>query len=259
MRTFNKPISRPNVTPALLQKGRELIDDAGTIAILTGAGISTDSGIPDFRGPRGVWTLSPQKEQDSNINSYMMSEDIRRRGWGSGGINRLGDLKPNEGHKALVSLADKTIALVTQNIDGLHQAAGFPADKVVEAHGNSRQCACCICGEVNDIKYALDQVWAGDLDPRCGTCGGPLKANVVFFGETLDQGNLIRMWDAAWDCDLLLVVGTSLKVPPVREMVPQARSKGATVVILNQQSTELDHLSHLSLRGSISEILPQLV
>lgn len=238
-----------------------MIESAERIAVLTGAGISTDSGIPDFRGPRGVWTLDSSAEATTNINSYMTSVEVRRRCWSPGGLNRLGNAKPNVAHEALVRLEQtgKLLALVTQNVDGLHQAAGSSPDLVVEAHGNVRFCECCFCADKWPMEHALKKVAAGDLDPSCDSCGGPLKAAVVFFGEMLKERDITRFLDAAWDCDLLIAIGTTLQVPPVCTMVPEARNKGAKIMIINGQSTVMDSKAHMRLRGPIGEILPQLM
>jgi NAD-dependent deacetylase len=240
---------------------RGWIDDATTVVVLTGAGISTDSGIADFRGPKGVWTRNPEAEKRATLQYYMSDPAVRRKSW----LDRLDHpawaAEPNAGHRALVELErrGKLDTLVTQNIDGLHQAAGSDPARIVEVHGTMHEVVCMSCGERAPMQRALDRVRAGEDDPDCRTCGGILKSATISFGQNLVADDLARAADAARRCDLLLAVGSTLSVYPVADMVPVARMGGALVVIVNGSETAMDHLADAVLRGSISEVLPSLV
>lgn len=255
-----KPIIRNNVTPQALVRAASLIRDVDNIVVLTGAGISTDSGIPDFRGPQGLWTTNPASANTSNINTYLTDKSVRIASWRRGGLFAMG-AKPNEGHECITRLynAGKLQLLVTQNIDGLHQAAGIPQDKIVEAHGHLREYECCNCGTDGPMWELQNRLDAGEEDPECTLCGGILKAKVVMFNELLDLDDIRRFTEATETCDLLLVVGTSLNVPPVNGMVKSAHYHGAYVIIVNAQSTPKDHYATLSLRGQIGDILPAII
>jgi NAD-dependent deacetylase len=240
---------------------RGWIDDTTTVVVLTGAGISTDSGIADFRGPNGIWTRNPDAEKRATLQYYMSDPAIRRKSW----LDRLDHpawaAEPNPGHRALVELErrGKLDTLVTQNIDGLHQAAGSDPARIVEVHGTMHEVVCMSCGERAPMQRALDRVRAGEDDPDCRTCGGILKSATISFGQNLVADDLARAADAARRCDLLLAVGSTLSVYPVADMVPVARMGGALVVIVNGSETAMDHLADAVLRGSISEVLPALV
>jgi len=240
---------------------RGWIDAARRVVALTGAGISTDSGIPDFRGPRGLWTRDPAAEKMATLDHYMNDAEVRRRAWAT----RLGlgdqSCQPNPGHRALVELEarGKLHALITQNVDGLHQRAGTSPQLVVEIHGTLHEVVCMACGKHSDMQHALERVRAGEEDPACRSCDGILKPAAIYFGQDLVAEDLARAERAARDCDLLMAVGTSLAVYPAAEVVPIARAAGARVVIVNAEPTEMDPLAHAVLHGSISELLPRLV
>ncbi len=240
---------------------REWIDQTDRIVVLTGAGISTDSGIADFRGPNGIWTKNPAAEKAATLQHYVSDPAARRAAW----RNRLGSagktIEPNRGHEALVHLErrGKLIALITQNIDGLHHRAGTDPDRLIEVHGHTREVVCLSCGERAPMERALARVEAGEDDPPCRTCGGILKAATISFGQSLVEADLVRADAAARTCDLLLAVGTTLGVYPAANVVPLAKRHGARIVILNGEPTEMDDLADVVLRGSISELLPVLV
>jgi NAD-dependent deacetylase len=244
-----------------IAQARAWIAAAARIVVLTGAGISTDSGIPDFRGPQGLWTRNPGAERTATLSHYMAEPETRRRAW----QNRLdiasGTARPNPGHDALVELERRGTldTLVTQNVDGLHHAAGSDPDRIVEVHGNVREVVCMACAERGPMQAALDRVRAGEDDPPCLSCGGILKSATISFGQNLVPDDLIRADAAARRCDLLLAVGSTLGVYPVADMVPVARGAGALVVIVNGSPTAMDHLADLVLRGRIGEILPRVV
>jgi NAD-dependent protein deacetylase/lipoamidase len=240
---------------------RGWIERAERIVVLTGAGISTDSGIPDFRGPQGVWTKDPAAERQATLDVYMSDPDVRRRSWRTRLEHPARTAEPNAGHRALVALEQRGSldALVTQNIDGLHHAAGSDPERIVEIHGNVREVMCMECGDRAPMERALDRVRAGEDDPPCRSCGGILKSATISFGQMLVVEDLQRADRAARHCDLLLAVGTTLAVYPIADMVPVARSAGARVVVVNGSETAMDHLADAVLRGPIGEILPRLV
>ena len=244
-----------------MQRVRGWIDAAGRVVVLTGAGISTDSGIPDFRGPQGVWTKNPEAEKQATLQHYVADKDVRKRAWKSRLEMFERKAEPNAGHRALVALEQrgKLDTLITQNVDGLHQAAGSSPARVVEVHGTTREVTCLACGERAPMERALARVRAGEEDPPCRTCGGILKSATISFGQGLVQEDIARADRAARTCDLMLAIGTKLSVWPVAGVVPVAKEAGARVVILNAEPTEMDALADVVLRGSIGEILPRLV
>jgi NAD-dependent deacetylase len=228
------------------------------VAVLTGAGISTDSGIPDFRGPNGVWTRNPAAERASTLSAYLGEPEVRRAAWQARLRSPLAEARPNAGHHAVVHLERRGLlgTLVTQNTDGLHEAAGTNPERIVEIHGNGRRVVCWDCGEKAPMERALDRVRAGEADPPCRSCGGILKSDAILFGQSLVHDDLVRAEQAARDCELLLAVGTTLAVYPAAGMVPIAKRAGARVVIVNAEPTELDHVADAVLRGQIGELLP---
>jgi NAD-dependent deacetylase len=245
---------------SLLDKARDLIDAAECVVVLTGAGISTDSGIPDFRGPQGVWTLNPKAERMSDIRYYVADPEVRRLSWQSRLAHPAWDAEPNSGHRALVELErrGKLHALVTQNIDGLHQRAGNARERVIEVHGTLHKAVCLSCGWRGPMQDVLDRVRAGDEDPVCETCSGILKSDTISFGQPLVPGVITRAMDAAASTDCLLCVGTSLQVYPIAAAVPSAKAAGAHVVIVNAQPTAFDDIADVKLSNPISEVLPLL-
>jgi NAD-dependent deacetylase len=245
----------------LVGQVRGWIDAAQRVVALTGAGISTDSGIPDFRGPRGVWTKNPEAEKQATIQHYVADPEVRRRAWRSRVDSPAWSAQPNAGHRALVALErrGKLDTLITQNVDGLHQAAGSSPARVVEVHGTWREVMCLACGERAPMERALARVRAGEEDPPCRTCGGILKSATISFGQGLVAEDIARADRAARGCDLMLAIGTKLSVWPVAGVVPTAKDAGARVVILNAEPTEMDALADVVLRGSIGELLPSLV
>ncbi|HCB34912.1 MAG TPA: NAD-dependent deacetylase [Acidimicrobiaceae bacterium] len=257
---WQNDLAGPEDDPAVAAVAR-LVDDAARVTVLTGAGISTDSGIPDFRGPQGIWTKNPEAERQSTLANYVADAEVRRAVWRSRLDHRALSAEPNAGHRALVRLEQrsKLVALITQNVDGLHQLAGVRADKVVEVHGTIREVACLTCDYRDDIAVAFDRVRRGDDDPACPECGGILKSATISFGQSLVQRDLLRAQLAAENCDVMLAVGTTLAVWPVAAVVPAAVEAGAEVVIVNAEPTEMDHLARYVLRHPISRTLPLLV
>lgn len=244
-----------------LEDARSLVQGASRVVVLTGAGISTDSGIPDFRGPSGVWTKDPAAEKASHIDNYLSDPEVRRRAWRTRAQSPAWTAEPNAGHRALVELerSGRLGCLITQNIDGLHQAAGNSPSLVVEVHGTMREAACLSCGDRMPMERALERVAAGEEDPACELCGGILKSATISFGQSLRPDDLRRADEAARSCDLLLAVGSTLSVYPIADVVPIAAASGARIVIVNGSPTAMDDLADVVLRGSISELLPSLL
>jgi NAD-dependent protein deacetylase/lipoamidase len=240
---------------------RGWVDEAQRIVVLTGAGISTESGIPDFRGPKGVWTRNPEAEKRATLQYYMSDPEVRRKAWRDRLDHPAWSAEPNAGHRAVVALErrGKLDTLITQNIDGLHQAAGSDPARVVEVHGTVREVVCMSCGERAPMQRALDRVRAGETDPPCRTCGGILKSATISFGQNLVPSDIERAGAAARRADLLLAVGSTLAVYPVADVVPVARLSGARIVIVNGSETAMDHLADAMLRGPIGELLPRIV
>ena len=239
---------------------RQWVAASTRIVALTGAGISTESGIPDFRGPQGVWTKNPKAERLSNIQHYMSDPEVRRLAWQSRLDHPAWHARPNAGHRALVELERRGTlhAVITQNIDGLHQQAGHSADMVIEVHGTMREVRCMACAWRGPMRLALDRVRAGEDDPACEQCGGILKSATISFGQSLDPGVIQRAMRAAERADLLLAIGTSLQVYPVAGAVPIAKASGARIVIVNGEPTPFDDIADAVLREPIGVVLPML-
>jgi len=247
--------------PASIAEAARLVAAAHRIVVLTGAGISTDSGIQDFRGPNGLWTKNPEAEKMATLRVYVSDPEIRKKAWQNrlhSGVWRAG---PNDGHRALVALEQqgRLHALITQNIDGLHQAAGSDPDRVIEVHGTVHEVACLSCDERAPMERALDRVQAGEEDPSCRSCGGILKSATISFGQSLVEADLVRAFAAAEACDLFLAVGTSLGVYPAAETVPIALRAGVELIVVNGEATPFDRHAAVVLHDSISDVLPRVV
>jgi NAD-dependent deacetylase len=244
-----------------LQTIANWVNDAEIVVALCGAGISTGSGIPDFRGPNGVWTKNPDAEKAAQLKAYLGDPELRKRAW----QNRLGsemwDAKPNAAHDALVALErmGKLHGLVTQNIDGLHHAAGQRADIVVEIHGNVREAKCVDCGWRGPMGETLDRVRAGEEDPECVECGGILKSATISFGENLVAADLHRAQVAAARADIFFAIGTSLVVYPAAELPEIALRNGARLIVMNAEPTPYDTLAAAVVRDPLEIVLPELV
>jgi NAD-dependent deacetylase len=237
------------------------LTDARRICVLTGAGISTDSGIPDYRGPNGVWTRDPDAEKLVTLSHYLADPDIRRRSWLMRRELRQANPQPNSGHTALVDLErqGRLRALVTQNIDGLHQTAGSSPERVLEIHGTVHEVVCVACGDRTSMDSALDRIEAGDPDPGCLLCGGILKSATVYFGQLLDERIVAACTAAAADCGVFLAVGTLLQVWPAAGLAEIAVGSGARLVVVNAEPTPFDDLADLVVREPIGTALPRLL
>ena len=244
-----------------LHRARAWLEAAQRVVVLCGAGISTDSGIPDFRGPNGIWTRDPEAEKLATLQYYMTDPAVRVRAWRERFYREIEAALPNAGHRALLELERRGVlsALITQNVDGLHHKAGSSPRLIVEIHGTLREVVCMACGERGPLAATLERVEAGEADPPCGSCGGILKTATISFGQALVEADLRRCQSEAARCDFLLAVGTSLAVFPVAEVVPIAKRHGARVVIVNGSATEMDELADAVLRGPIGELLPRLL
>ena len=240
---------------------RDLVERARRVVVLTGAGISTDSGIPDFRGPSGVWTKNPAAEKLSNLETYLAEPEVRARAWQSRLQSPTWAAEPNAGHAAVSQLVvrGKVILVVTQNIDGLHQAAGTDPSLIVEIHGTMHEVECMSCGDRGPMSPTLERVAAGELDPTCLACGGILKSATISFGQNLVPADIRRAEQAASQCDLLMAVGSSLAVFPAAGLVPTAHRGGAGIVIVNAEATGFDDLADVVVRHPIGQALPAIV
>jgi NAD-dependent deacetylase len=234
---------------------------AERVTVLTGAGISTDSGIPDYRGPNGVWTRDPDAEKLVTLSYYVADPDIRRRAWLMRRDLQAGEVHPNAGHRALVELErqGRLRGLLTQNVDGLHQAAGSSPGLVLELHGTVHAVECLSCRDRTTMAEALARVDAGEPDPACRRCGGILKSATISFGQLLDPGVVEAAAGAATDCDVFVAVGTSLTVHPAAGLTDLAAGAGARVVVVNAEPTPYDDLADLVVREPIGTALPRLV
>jgi NAD-dependent deacetylase len=245
----------------LIGEVKSWLEGAQRVVALTGAGISTDSGIPDFRGPQGVWTKNPLAEKLSNIHSYLADAEVRKASWQNRLNSPAWSARPNAGHVALVDLErrKKLHALITQNIDELHQLAGNSSEVVIEVHGTMRKFMCWGCGMRGPMQLVLERVRAGEEDPRCRDCGGILKSDTISFGQQLVPEVIDRAMRAAAEADFFIAVGTSLQVYPVAGAVDIARSAGARVIIVNAEPTPFDEVADAVFNQPISEILPAIL
>lgn len=235
--------------------------DAKQIVVLTGAGISTESGIPDFRGPQGVWTKNPAAEKTATLQHYVSDPEVRKQAWRNRIEGNFFSADPNDGHRALAELEHKVAlhTLVTQNVDRLHHDAGSSPERIIEIHGNVREVKCLTCGWRAPMEVALDRVRAGEEDPPCPECGGILKSATISFGENLVPEDLERAQDAAAGADVFLAVGTSLGVYPAAALPEIALGSGARLVVLNAQETPFDTMAAAVRRDQLGTVLPALV
>ncbi|MGH3656746.1 MAG: SIR2 family NAD-dependent protein deacylase [Micromonosporaceae bacterium] len=251
----------PSTASDAVPQVRDWLGNATAVTVLTGAGISTDSGIPDFRGPSGVWTKDPDAAKLVTLDAYVSDPDVRRRAWLSRRDHPAWQARPNTAHRALVTLenAGRLAAVITQNIDGLHQRAGSSPGVVIEIHGTIHEVGCLSCGDRRSMTEALRRVADGEPDPACQICGGLLKSATISFGQPLDTAVLERAVAAAAGCDLFLAVGTSLTVNPAASLVDIAVRAGARVVIVNAQPTPYDEIADAVITEPIGTVLPAVV
>jgi len=251
----------PSDLPTGTDAARSLISEAERIVVLSGAGISTDSGIPDFRGPNGLWTKNPAAEKASNLQNYLADPELRQVAWQNRLTTPAWTAKPNRGHAAVVELERRgqLHAVVTQNIDGLHQKAGTDPDKVVEVHGTVWFTRCWECSDQRPMEHSLSRVRSGDADPACLECGGILKSDTISFGQALVPEVIDRALQVSEECDVLIAVGSMLSVFPVANCVPRASAASAKVIIVNGDETAMDRFADHVLLGQIGDVLPALL
>lgn len=232
-----------------------------SVAALTGAGISTDSGIPDFRGPTGLWTQNPAAERQSTYQVYVADPAVRERSWQSRLNHPAWTAEPNAAHRALARLARSPLraTVITQNIDELHQRAGTPAEQVLELHGTMYRVVCVDCAHRSQMAATLDRVRSGEADPRCPDCGGVLKSATVMFGQELDGEVLRRASIAAQSADLFLAIGSTLTVEPAASLCAVAVRAGARLVIVNRDPTPYDPIAVEVIREPIGTAVPAIV
>lgn len=241
------------------ETGRRMLAAAERITVLTGAGMSTASGIPDFRGPEGVWTLDPDAERVSTLSYYVGDPAVRKAAWQRRTWSPVFSAEPNAAHRALVDLetTGRLRAIITSNTDGLHQLAG--STTVVELHGTARRWRCESCRRTGQMTEMLERVQAGEDDPSCPVCGGIVRATTILFEENLDPAVIDAAVAAASDCDVFLTVGTSLAVYPAAGLLPLAMRSGARSIIVNAEETEYDHYAWAVIRERIESVLPRLL
>jgi NAD-dependent deacetylase len=242
-----------------IEAAAHLLSTKERILVFTGAGISTESGIPDFRGPDGVWTRVDPAE--FTYSRFVENPDTRRHSWEMRRDSGILDADPNSAHFALVDLwaTGRMLAVVTQNIDGLHRSAGLPDHAVVELHGNAHLTVCIECRVKVPTREVLSRVAAGDTDPSCLVCGGILKPDVVLFEEAMPVLETDRAMHLAYDADAVISIGSTLGVYPAALVPMRAVETGADLIIINQGATELDGLADVLIDGTAGEVIPALV
>lgn len=229
------------------------------LAVLTGAGISTDSGIPDFRGPSGLWTRNPAAERLSTFAVYVADPAVRRQSWQARLAHPAWSATPNEAHKALARIGEIIDTwVITQNIDGLHQRGGMAGDRVLELHGTMFGVVCVGCADRTDMAVALDRVRSGEADPPCVQCGGILKSATIMFGQALDSVVLARAVRAAQECDLMLAIGSTLTVEPAASLCAVAVDNGASLVVVNRDPTPYDEFAAEVITDPIGIAVPRI-
>jgi len=244
-----------------------MVNEGQRVVLLTGAGISTASGIPDYRGPDGVWTKNPGAEVRAHIDVWMSDAEVRRAGWLRRASMSWEAVQPNSAHYAVTDFALRGTldVVVTQNIDGLHQKAGLDRERLIEIHGTIHKSLCMSCGAQGPIELIILRVDAGDTDPRCEVssgddrCGGILKAATISFGQSLIIEDLHRAEQAARTCDVFIAAGSTLGVYPIAAILPVARHAGAKIIIANGSPTEMDSLADIVVSGDLTDTLPAIL
>lgn len=238
---------------------REMIQDARVVAGFTGAGISTESGVPDFRSPNSPW----MRNKPIPFDIFMMSEDVRQEAWRRKFVmdDLYRDARPSKGHMALASLvaSGKMPAVITQNIDGLHQASGIPEERVYELHGNGTFAKCLSCGHRHELDWVRPRFEATGEAPECTACGGILKSATISFGQAMPEEPMRKAQKLAVSCDLFLVLGSSLVVYPAANLPILAKERGADLVIVNREPTPLDEMADLVINAEIGQVLSRLI
>lgn len=242
-----------------LRRLRDLLLSCERMVAFTGAGISTESGIPDFRSPGGIWTrMKPIDFQD-----FLASEDMRREAWRRkiAADASFADAQPNRGHRAIAELVRRGVcrSVITQNVDGLHQAAGVPDDRVIELHGNATYARCLECEKRYELAPILESFEQDEVLPECDACGGIIKTATISFGQPMPPREMQRSEEEATSCDLFLATGSSLVVYPAAGFPALAKRSGATLVILNRDPTDLDSVADLVIHDEIGPTLGEAI
>ncbi len=243
-----------------IERLRDLVAGAKSIVPFTGAGISTECGIPDFRSPGGIWTKMRPIPFDEFLASREMRDEAWRRRFAM--EEQFGGARPGRGHLALASLyrAGKAAGVITQNIDNLHQASGIAAEHVIELHGNSTYAACLDCAARYELPWVKQEfAAAGGRAPDCPNCGGYIKTATVSFGQSMPEEAMRRAEELTLRCDVFLVVGSSLVVWPAAGFPLKAKQNGAALVIINREETEFDDIADLVVREDIGTVLAPLI
>jgi NAD-dependent deacetylase len=248
----------PDVTTAI-DRLRALVDEAGVIVPFTGAGISTECGIPDFRSPGGIWT----KMRPIDFSDFLASQDARDESWRRRFAmqEQFGGARPGRGHQALASLyrAGKSPGVVTQNIDNLHQASGIASEHVVELHGNTTYATCLDCAARYELPWVKQFFDASGRAPSCTSCGGHIKTATVSFGQAMPEREMQRAEELTRAADLFIAIGSSLVVWPAAGFPLMAKRNGASLVIINRDPTEFDDIADLVVRHDIGEVLAPFI
>jgi len=248
----------PDVTTAI-DRLRALVDEASVIVPFTGAGISTECGIPDFRSPGGIWT----RYRPIEFGEFVASQDARDESWRRRFAMEevFAAAKPGRGHRALASLyrAGKVPAIITQNIDNLHQASGFAAEHVIELHGNTTYARCVGCGEAYQLDWVKRRFDEEGAAPNCSVCDEPVKTATISFGQMMPEDEMQRATELSQHCDLFIAIGSSLVVWPAAGFPMMAKNAGARLVIINREPTEQDDIADLVIRHDIGETLGPFV
>lgn len=255
------------MTSQTLAAAQRVVASAQRVVFLTGAGISTASGIPDYRGPDGVWTKNPGAEVRAHIDVWMADAEVRRAGWQRRANMSWESVVPNAAHIAITEFAQRgtTELVITQNIDGLHQKSGLSPNQLIEVHGTVHESFCMRCAHRGPIELTIRRVEQGEFDPPCDqqfedqVCGGVLKAATISFGQNLNTDHLERADAAARNCDVFIAAGSTLGVYPIAAIVPVAAQAGATVIIMNGSPTEMDSIADILVPGDLTETLPALL
>ncbi|MEX2033758.1 MAG: Sir2 family NAD-dependent protein deacetylase [Xanthobacteraceae bacterium] len=246
--------------PTAVARLRELVEEAAVVVAFTGAGISTECGIPDFRSPGGIWT----KMRPIEFGDFLASQEMRNESWRRRFVmeEQFGSAQPGRGHRALASLyrAGKIPAVITQNIDNLHQASGISAEHVVELHGNTTYAGCLGCGKHYELPWVRERFTAsGGRSPDCPDCGGHIKTATVSFGQAMPEAAMRRAQELTESCDLFLAIGSSLVVWPAAGFPLTAKRNGARLVIINRDATEFDDIADLVVHDDIGAALSPFI
>jgi NAD-dependent protein deacetylase/lipoamidase len=244
---------------AKVEELQQMIADAGCLVAFTGAGISTESGIPDYRSPGGIWS----KFRPIEFGDFLASAEARRETWRRKFASHevLAKATPNAGHRALARLAEqgRMLAVITQNIDGLHQASGVPEDKVIELHGNATYAACLDCRQRYELDWVREIFAVDERLPLCTRCGGMIKTATISFGQAMPETEMERAQEATLAADLFIVLGSSLVVYPAAGFPVLAKRNGARLVIINREPTEQDELADLVINAEIGSTMSRAV